>query len=326
MRDKVATRLTPADIERARTIDMFGLLTARGRTLKRQGRGSPEYAGPCPLCGGRDRFAINTAKLLWVCRGCQRGGDVIALIQHLDNCTFIEAVRYLIGNDIGRISCKPLMARSSGPNCKPVDHIDLALTIWHETQPMGMLGKRYLASRELELPPQADEVLRFHPSCPFGGGARHPCLVALYRDIVSNAPCAVHRTALTADGRKIERKALGPTSGAAIKLYADEMIESGLFIGEGIETVLRGIRFGLRPAWALGCAGAIRAFPVLRGIETLTILVDNDLPDQNGRRVGQDAAQSCGMRWAAAGHEVRLITPNRPGTDMADILPIQRGE
>jgi len=65
-----------------------------GRGIKLNGRG-PERCGPCPKCGGTDRFAINASKQIWNCRGCQRGGDVISLVQHLDRCTFDAAVATL---------------------------------------------------------------------------------------------------------------------------------------------------------------------------------------------------------------------------------------
>jgi putative DNA primase/helicase len=125
------------------------------------------------------------------------------------------------------------------------------LALWKEaTSAAGTLAEQYLKSRSLTLPERADEVLRFHPSCPFGS-VRHPCMVALYRDIQTNEPKAIHRTALTADGRKIDRKALGPKGGCAIKLSADDDVMAGLTIAEGIETALAGMAINFRPAWAL---------------------------------------------------------------------------
>ncbi|OLS53779.1 primase-helicase zinc-binding domain-containing protein [Rhodovulum sulfidophilum] len=38
-----------------------------------------ERVGPCPVCGGRDRFGINTARNVFNCRHCG-GGDSIALV------------------------------------------------------------------------------------------------------------------------------------------------------------------------------------------------------------------------------------------------------
>src|ERR1700722_17336666 len=58
-----------------------------------------ERVGPCPIRGGRDRFSFNTMKGLWHCRGCSRGGDVIAFVQHADGVDFGTAVRMLAGTD-----------------------------------------------------------------------------------------------------------------------------------------------------------------------------------------------------------------------------------
>ena len=85
-----------------------------------------------------------------------------------------------------------------------------------------------------------DQVFRFHPDCPFGG-ERLPCMLALVRDIKTDNPVAIHRTALTKDGHKIDRMSLGPVGGGAIKISPDFEVHSGLMIGEGIETVLSAV-------------------------------------------------------------------------------------
>lgn len=58
-----------------------------------------EYAGACPMCGGKDRFRVQpNAKPnpRWFCRHCsERGGDAIAFIMKHRNCDFKEAVREL---------------------------------------------------------------------------------------------------------------------------------------------------------------------------------------------------------------------------------------
>ena len=43
-----------------------------------------EQAMPCPQCGGKDRFALNTAKNKWNCRGGSTGGnDAIGMAAHI---------------------------------------------------------------------------------------------------------------------------------------------------------------------------------------------------------------------------------------------------
>jgi CHC2 zinc finger len=60
-------------------------------------RGKTERAGPCPKCGGDDRFSINTAKQLFNCRHCGVGGSVIDLVCHLDGTDFKTACTTLTG-------------------------------------------------------------------------------------------------------------------------------------------------------------------------------------------------------------------------------------
>ncbi len=88
---------TAADIDRARAVRIESIIAARNIALKRIGN---ELVGPCPhpYCAGRDRFSVNRVKQCWNCRGCQRGGDVIDLVRHLDGCDFRTAVETLTGN------------------------------------------------------------------------------------------------------------------------------------------------------------------------------------------------------------------------------------
>jgi len=200
------------------------------------------------------------------------------------------------------------------------------LAIWSETaDPRGTPVWPYLSARGIalgELPSRIYTVLRWHPHCPWGtGGVRHGCMVAPWTDATSGEPRAVHRTAITDAGEKVGRKTLGPNAGCVIRLWPDEEVGRGLVIGEGIETTLaaatriqhRGTL--LTPAWATGDAGHLEKFPVLPGIEALTVLVDHD---ENGR--GQRATAECARRWTAAGREVTQLIPRIPGEDFADLV------
>jgi phage/plasmid primase-like uncharacterized protein len=80
-------------IARAKAIRIEDELASRGIFLK----GGAERAGPCSVCGGRDRFSINLKKQVWNCRGCQAGGDIIGLVEHLDGIEFTQAVERLVG-------------------------------------------------------------------------------------------------------------------------------------------------------------------------------------------------------------------------------------
>jgi phage/plasmid primase-like uncharacterized protein len=78
-------------IETARQRDIREVAMQVGAVLERQG--AAEWVGPCPACGGRDRFAVNTSKRVFNCRGAEDGhGDCIALVMHVRGCDFLSAV------------------------------------------------------------------------------------------------------------------------------------------------------------------------------------------------------------------------------------------
>jgi len=140
-------------------------------------------------------------------------------------------------------------------------------------------------------------------------------MVVLLRDIHTNEPAAIQRTALARSGQKLGRMTLGSKSGTAIKLSDDADVDIRLTIGEGVETVLAGMMFWCRPAWALGDAGELAKFPVLNGIESITILVDNDASG-----TGQRAAIECSARWRISGRDAFRIVPRRIGADVNDLV------
>jgi hypothetical protein len=151
------------EIALARAVPIEDEIARRGIKLKPEGR---ERVGPCPRCGGKDRFAVNTVKRVWNCRVCQRGGDIIDLVMHLDEVSFPTAVRTLLGErSAGRSS-----RRTRRENSDPEAEVKAALAIWAEASTdLGPLALSYLTRPRAEggcgLVIQAGlagRVLRFH--------------------------------------------------------------------------------------------------------------------------------------------------------------------
>src|SRR5262249_34307008 len=185
--------------------------------------------------------------------------------------------------------------------------LERGLALWGDGKLIaGTLAERYLVeTRKLDLavlPANIDDVLRFHPHCPFGAnGTRHPCLLALFRDAQSDAPAGIHRIGLTPNAKKIKRLTLGRWPGVrAIKLWP---VTHKLTIGEGVETVLGALRCGAitPPVWAMGPKTNIANFPVLPEVKAITVLVDRGDP------AALDGAETCAARYVAAGIPARLL-------------------
>ena len=245
------------------------------------------------------------------CFGCGAHGDHVDWLMWVEGLERDDALHVLETRD-GPVTHR---APASDDESKA-----RALQLWDAAQPIaGTLAARYLADiRRVDLdalPADVDNVLRFHARCPFGPGAQHPCLLALMRDPVGDEPTGIHRTALTLDARKIERRMLGPSG--VVKLWP---AGKRLVVGEGLETTLAAATripyhgAPLQPAWSALSAGGINRLPVIAGIEQLILLVDHD---HNGE--GQAAAEDCKRRWAQAGRAGVLLLPDRPGADFNDI-------
>lgn len=97
-----------------------------------------------------------------------------------------------------------------------------------------------------------------------------------------------------------------------IKLADDADVTLGLGIAEGVENALTWAAAGWWPIWAAPDVEHVKKFPVLDGIETLTIFADNKKADD------VEAARECAIRWSAAGKRVEILKP-REGTDWNDI-------
>lgn len=89
-------RVSDEDVRRANQTDIYDALRLVGYTFARQ---RIKSAGPCPLCGGSDRFWANGLKRIASCRQCMdnHAMDPIGVLVRLGGRTFAEAVVELAG-------------------------------------------------------------------------------------------------------------------------------------------------------------------------------------------------------------------------------------
>lgn len=243
--------------------------------LRRSGH---DWSGPCPACGGTDRFSITERKNLFHCRHCVSGG-VIDLVMLVLGCDFRAALDWIDG---GEVTLSPAeeaarrkklaedkRKREAVAEKKRQEAIAAALDIWKQGEPAeDTLVRAYLERRGFSrtLLPELPRCLRFHPALPYmvaeaGKGWREvfrgPAMLAW---IAGGGAQAVHRTWLDLDqpnGKAVIReggrdwpakKVLGSKKGGAIRLHS-AVGASVLVMGEGIETTLTA-RVAGDPGWA----------------------------------------------------------------------------
>jgi len=283
--------------------------------------------GPCPACGGKDRFRYDDqgGRGTWICSqggGEPAAGDGFALLEHVHGWGFrdaLAAVADALGMGDGNAPSAAAPRRAPPPAEPPPKlrtlHPDWQRR-WHKARvitPADPAG-RYLSGRGCILPPEGSDI-GWHPRVGhWQSGHVGPALVALISDARSARPVTLHFTWIAEDGAAKadlgdypNRLTLpGHSNVGVIRLWPDEEVTTGLALAEGIETALTAARV-FTPIWSTATANNLARMPRLPGIEALTIFVDDD-------PAGRKAAAACAAHWRETHAEVRLID----GPEVAD--------
>lgn len=188
-------------------------------------RAGAELVGPCPQCGGQDRFGINLRLGLFQCRkdcGPHAKGDQVALVQHVLGLDFRAALEWLCGPAQGLSEAERAERRRKAAAARRAQQeyasrarersIRAARDIWFAAQPAEATPVRdYLSRRGIprDLLPELPISLRYDPMArymvPVAGSRREfrtlhegPAMVAAVVD-PDNRVVAVHRTWLDLD-------------------------------------------------------------------------------------------------------------------------------
>ena len=111
-----------------------------------------EYAGPCPICGGKDRFRIwpNKGKGgMWWCRQCDRHGDHIAFWKEVGGITYAQACAKL-GEKPEREKNIYKTNESATKKEKWAVASQRAQTIYKHSRELGEEGHPYLTGKNVE--------------------------------------------------------------------------------------------------------------------------------------------------------------------------------
>lgn len=284
--------------------------------------------GPCPMCGGTDRFQYTDkfGEGNYHCRQCGPGGG-FKLLQAVKGVEFNAALR-----DVER--CLGLLpdaapVRVGAPSGARMQR--LVQRIWDEARPLtaGDEVDRYLRGRGLILTAYP-AMLRFHPALGYyekdGAGksrklAEYPAMLACIQGANGHA-VTLHRTYLK-DGAKLPaadaRKVLSAgINGAAVRLFeaTDE-----LAVCEGIETGLAVHLATRKPVWAGISAGNLEKLWLPDTMRKVCIYADNDA---EGDFAGQCGAFALARRLkreekTAGPRQVRVFVPRHARTDWADV-------
>ena len=264
--------------------------------------------GPCPMCGGKDRFRYSDIQGEgdWICNQCGSGNgfQLLQRVHGWDNKTTMRKIEETL-----RIPMTPReQLRKKDP--KPA-----LIALWKRRQPWRDVPqvRDYLLQRT----PLQSEALYAIPDLEYwehGKVRRYPGMIAL----VTNAEgkgITIHRTYI-ADVTS-RKKCMPPTehmAGSSIRLMD---FDDTLGVAEGIETALCACDMFNTPVWSVVSTFGMETWEPPESAKKIIIFGDND---QN--YAGQKSAYILANRLAAH-REVQIEIPAYKGQDWADIWEME---
>jgi putative DNA primase/helicase len=280
-----------------------------------------DKAGPCPLCGGKDRFRWDNkdGRGTYICNQCG-AGDGMKLAQEFTGRPFAEVAAQIdgiLGNVKPDAPARPPMTEEQ--------RTQALRRAWVDSRAVapGDLVDTYLRSRGLGevIYPKA---LRFAPAMRDGAGGVRPAMLALV-GVWGAKPVSLHRTFLKPDGTgKAEMDAprkMMPgelPEGCCVQL-SDWTGSGALGIAEGIETAMAASALFEMPVWAALNAALLAKWTPPPGCDDVAIFADND-----PLFGGQAAAFALAHRIAVKRVAVTVHMPPVVGQDWNDVLISRR--
>lgn len=286
--------------------------------------GVPETAlkdkhGPCPMCGGTDRFRWDNqgGTGSYICGQCGAGNGMDLAIaftgkEYRDVASDIDTI-------LGNHQFEPDKPK---PEMTDEQRRTALREVYAASRPVeqGDIVAKYLEARgvgEIVFP----KSLRFAPSLRDGEGAVRPAMVALVGRPGQGKMDTLHRTYLRPDGKdKAEmaspRKMMpGCIPDGACVMLSEWTGRGTLGIAEGIETAMSASVMYEVPCWAAINSAMLAKWIPPEGCDEVVIFSDND-----AKFGGQAAAYALAHRLAVKGLEVHVKVPQIVGEDYNDMM------
>jgi putative DNA primase/helicase len=269
--------------------------------------------GPCPICGGTDRFRWDdkAGSGSFYCNQCGPGSGV-DLVMKVHGVPFIDAKR-MIEEHLPS-------AQIEIPKAKRDTSLETLAAIWSRAQKLtgDDPASWYLARRGLL---HDSPSLRWLPKFTYvhddKSKTEHPAMLAMFVGPDRSAH-TIQYTYLDGSGRKADvpkPRKLAPAkipAGGAVRLAASA---ETMGIAEGVETALAAAKLFDIPVWSALSAGGLIKWQPPQTARHIIVFGDNDRS-----ATGQAAAWSLAHRLITEKFTAEVRIPDTPETDWNDVL------
>lgn len=265
-------------VNEARAVSCEEWLEREGHMRQMKKAGGHNLVGPCPKCGGNDRFGVNTSDDKWHCRHCGIGAadaiSMVILLWPLKGATygdrFLEACELITGRSRVELMSEEeaaekaaaLATKKAGQEAESARRREQArqdaLKVWNRAYAAGNHVATYMGIRGLAIDVGRLKVVRELPELEYWHDGRcvhkGPAMVACIHG-TDDKFSGVHRTWLDPRGKKGKaviiqgeealdaKKVMGSLGGGTIRLItprdaAGVITATRMVVGEGIETTL----------------------------------------------------------------------------------------
>ena len=269
--------------------------------------------GPCPLCGGKDRWRFDDRDGLgtYFCSNCG-AGDGFTLLSKKTKMPFADIAFRNRNLSNLTIEYKQVRHFSEEELLRRMRMLWERAGVISATDPVGKyLSSRGVASMALQMP---SSVLRIAKDIVYPD-TRLQCFALLSKVITpNNRAVNVHITYVDEHGNKVGRRVMQGSlpEGSAVRLGSENQV---MGIAEGIETALSASILFNMPVWAALNANQLAKWIPPKVCQEVHVFADHDLSF-----TGQYKAYELAYNIKRQGLAVTVHLPIVPDTDWNDQL------
>lgn len=281
--------------------------------------------GPCPVCGGVDRFRFDNSQNngTWICGKNCGAGDGVELVRRFFACDFYSAALKVESVLAGNFTPEPAIAVvHQKPEIDTAESKRRCSLVWEEASPItkGDPAWLYFQKRGITLTPDHGRYLRHHHRLVYSQDGKTALLPAVVAAVLDPRGDGINilRVYLDRHGNKADvgapKKLMAGSfpAGSAIRLG---QAAPKMGVAEGIENALAAsILFDI-PVWSAVTAGGLKRWEPPSVAREVSVFGDNDL---NG--AGQGAAEALAVRLRSQGLTVTIRIPGLAGEDWNDLV------